>query len=500
MKKDWRGNKTSVMKTLGADAGQRESKDYYATHPDAVRKLLEEENFNKYVWECACLDEETEFFNGYVWKKISDFCENDMVLICDENGVSKLEKPISFIKTKSNLLYEYKSNYLDMSLSSGHRVLYKNNHGKLKVRNIEEIVEKHEKSVNGFKAKIPISFTYDGTLTVDENLLRIAVAVQADGRIRSNTNYIEFRVKKQRKKERIEFLLKQANIDYKVNHKSNGYSEYYFYSPLCCKIFPKEWYNLTVDCKKVIVDEVFNWDGHISSKDNHKSYSSNIKENADFIQFCIASSGNGSNIIIDDRNNVNYRVSFINVGYSSISNTRNTKRNFDIKKGLFDVYCFKVSTGFFICRRNNKIFVTGNCGEGHISKVLESQGYIVKSTDIVDRGFGEIKDFLFFNDEKFDGDIITNPPYAKALEFVKKALEVIPEGNKVSMLLRIQFLEGKERKRFFEKHPPKTVYVFSERIKCAINGDFNSVSSSAMAFCWFVWVKGYRGDTIIKWI
>lgn len=148
----------------------------------------------------------------------------------------------------------------------------------------------------------------------------------------------------------------------------------------------------------------------------------------------------------------------------------------------------------------NKYIWECACGEGHISKVLESQGYIVKSTDLIDRGYGEIKDFLFFNDEKFDGDIITNPPYAKALEFVKKALEVIPEGNKVSMLLRIQFLEGKERKRFFEKHPPKTVYVFSERIKCAINGDFNSVSSSAMAFCWFVWVKGYRGDTIIKWI
>lgn len=140
------------------------------------------------------------------------------------------------------------------------------------------------------------------------------------------------------------------------------------------------------------------------------------------------------------------------------------------------------------------------CGEGHISKVLEQQGHIVKSTDIVDRGFGKVKDFLFFNDDKFKGDIITNPPYAYAQEFVEKALEVIPEGNKVAMLLRIQFLEGKRRKKLFETHPPKTVYVFSERITCAKNGEFENTGSSAQAFCWFVWVKGYEGDTVIKWI
>lgn len=29
------------------------------------------------------------------------------------------------------------------------------------------------------------------------------------------------------------------------------------------------------------------------------------------------------------------------------------------------------------------------CGEGHISKVLEKHGYAVKSTDLIDRGFGE---------------------------------------------------------------------------------------------------------------
>ena len=54
------------------------------------------------------------------------------------------------------------------------------------------------------------------------------------------------------------------------------------------------------------------------------------------------------------------------------------------------------------------------CGEGHISKVLEEQGYTVISTDLIDRGFGTGEVDFFKQQEKFNGDIITNPPYKYA--------------------------------------------------------------------------------------
>lgn len=59
------------------------------------------------------------------------------------------------------------------------------------------------------------------------------------------------------------------------------------------------------------------------------------------------------------------------------------------------------------------------CGSGEISKVLEDNGYNVKSTDIVYRGFGEEQsiDFLNSKENTYDGDIITNPPFKYALEF-----------------------------------------------------------------------------------
>lgn len=140
------------------------------------------------------------------------------------------------------------------------------------------------------------------------------------------------------------------------------------------------------------------------------------------------------------------------------------------------------------------------CGEFHLTKVLEDHGYDVYSTDLIDRGCGiGGVDFLQC-DEVFDGDIITNPPYKSALEFCQKALELIHTGNKVAMFLKLQFLEGKARKPFFLENPPKTIYVSSSRLKCAKNGDFDSISSSAVAYAWFVWEKGFKGDPSIKWI
>lgn len=100
----------------------------------------------------------------------------------------------------------------------------------------------------------------------------------------------------------------------------------------------------------------------------------------------------------------------------------------------------------------------------------------------------------------FNGDIITNPPYKYASRFVEKSLELIPTGNKVAMFLKLQFLESKSRKELFKKYPPKVVYVSSSRIKCAKNGEFEKYPSSAVAYAWFVWEKGFEGEPVIRWI
>lgn len=143
------------------------------------------------------------------------------------------------------------------------------------------------------------------------------------------------------------------------------------------------------------------------------------------------------------------------------------------------------------------------CGEGHLAERLKQYGYSVYSTDIVDRGYGDgLLNFLTYAG-KWEGDILTNPPYKYAKEFVEHALDIIPTGNKVFMFLKIQFLEGKERRKLFEKYPPKCVYISSSRILCAKNAEFKKMKEgggSAVAYAWFEWEKGFNGYPTIKWI
>ena len=142
------------------------------------------------------------------------------------------------------------------------------------------------------------------------------------------------------------------------------------------------------------------------------------------------------------------------------------------------------------------------CGDGSLSKVFESAGYNVKSTDLIYRGYGEGGvDFLKTQD-RWDGDIITNPPYKFAKEFVEKAIETVTEGHKVAMFLKLQFMEGKARKNLFLKYPPRTIYVSSSRLLCAKNAEFDKMiegGGSAVAYAWYVWQKGYNGITELKW-
>lgn len=108
------------------------------------------------------------------------------------------------------------------------------------------------------------------------------------------------------------------------------------------------------------------------------------------------------------------------------------------------------------------------CGMGHIAKELENDGYDVRKTDIVDYGyegclFGEQYDFLKLKN-MFDGDIITNPPYGLATEFAEHAMDIITDGHKVAMFLKIQFLETQKRYELFKKIPTKNHICICKKI------------------------------------
>ena len=153
-----------------------------------------------------------------------------------------------------------------------------------------------------------------------------------------------------------------------------------------------------------------------------------------------------------------------------------------------------------------KFIIEISAGNGHLSERLKELGHTVISNDIIERDYklDTISDFLEWKNIPDNFSILTNPPYKYAKEFVLKSLDLLHRGGYCIMLLKLTFLEGKQRyKELFSKYPPKYLYVFSERVLCAKNGMFEQMresGGSAVAYGWFIWEKGCTDETIIRWL
>jgi hypothetical protein len=149
-------------------------------------------------------------------------------------------------------------------------------------------------------------------------------------------------------------------------------------------------------------------------------------------------------------------------------------------------------------------------GEGHIANAINNfftNKREITGIDLVDRGYPNtiVADFLTYEtDKKWEG-IISNPPYSSAMEFVEKGMELLEENGQMAMFLKIQFLEGAKRKEFFEKYPPKYIYVFRNRMATWNNGQpvdpkTGKKWATTMCHAWFIWEKGSKTEPIIRWL
>lgn len=137
------------------------------------------------------------------------------------------------------------------------------------------------------------------------------------------------------------------------------------------------------------------------------------------------------------------------------------------------------------------------CGEGDISNVLLAHGHSVISTDLIDRGYGQTIDF--FKSTHVANNIVTNPPFKYAREFVEHAKQ--QTDGKIAMFLKTLFLEGGSRYEMFHdtQYPLKTVYQFSKIVTLTKAG-MKMKNSGMLSYAWFVWDKNYVGKPQIEWI
>ena len=342
--------------------------------------------------ETGCVDSDTEFFNGECWKPISQYQKGEKALQYNLDGTATLVEPLRYIKEPCDMFYKFKTSYgISQMLSPEHRVVYlskdknkrKSNH--LLEIQMKDMYEKNAKNCNGFTGKFITSFTYDGKgIPYSDEVLRLMVAIIADGAFLAhskNSTWCRMNLKKKCKQERIRQLLKDANIPFreeKWNKKDNEYVNFVFYAPERIKIIPKEWYNCSQHQLQVLAEELPYWDGQISTTTVNKLKRTHTfsteKQNADFYQWVYSATNHRCSICVDNRVGQEYKTcgkvyTRKSVCYEMIvanNNLTGFGHNVNIEKVQSNdgyKYCFTVPSSYLVLRRDNCIFITGNCGK-----------------------------------------------------------------------------------------------------------------------------------------
>ena len=363
-------------------------------------------NYNALVLgSSGCVDCKTEYFNGKEWKSIADYVQGEQVLQFDpQTDEATLVQPTNYIKKPCTEMHHMKTKYgIDQMLSGEHRVLYYNrsshrpgDYNGPYVATMDEVCRTHEKSA--FRGKIKTAFSYSGTgIDLSDVEIKLMLAVLADGHFNANnpnSKCVRFNLKKERKQQALEALLKEAGYtekphelktrnrkEYGVYETEDGYKHYSFYAPMREKHFTDMWYQCSTHQLQVICDNILQWDGSIDAK-NRRKYTTTNDADADFVQFAFSACGYRATVSKKERKGElhhtngkaytrkadEYEVCISDTVYIGLSTGKDKT---EIAKEAPEdgyKYCFTVPSSFLVLRRNGKIFLTGNSGKSFFVK------------------------------------------------------------------------------------------------------------------------------------
>lgn len=421
----------------------------------------------------GCVDADTEFMSNSGWKRIADYKEGDQVLQFNlEDDTAEMVTPCEYIKKPQKYLDVYENLYLNMCLSDEHRVIYKKK-GKddYLIEDWSAIKKKHNRLVDGWTGRIPLSFYYKGGEGVDltEGELRLQIAVMADGRIvkEGKDNYTQMRFSKERKYKRLLDMCKKFGLRYddhgcSYNTKYSNNKEYQVivWPKYSDKFFDSKYYNCSREQLEIIKDEIFHWDGWAKGQ---TGFTTTNKESADFVQFVLHATGERSTISVDKRSEKykngwcatvtrHSKTRYTSLCSSSGKHKISTRETVDGFK-----YCFRVPSGALVLRRDNKIFITGNSGKSTIVNEL-TYYWIMNSPHKV--GVVSL--------EATSGEYYTS----LLSRHIQRKIELIQDPEEKIQLLQSDYVAQKDRELVLNEDGSDRFYLLDDR------GDIKSVQKS----------------------
>lgn len=321
----------------------------------------------------GCVSGDTEFLSPNGWIRIDAWQDQLIAQYDAETMEMAFCSPLRYVNEPyKSEMYHFASRGLDMVLTPNHRILFnkKFNTEKMRVITAEEAFQSHQRLAAGWDGMIPTAFEFSGQEGVElsNDELRLMVAVCADGHFPKNTinNRCTVTLRRMRKRIRLSALLTKLGIDFIVRNYLGRPTEYIyiFDAPERNKTLTKYW-RANREQLDVILAEMVHWDGCVENRDGVRIFSTTFKPDADFMQYVFASCNIRASIsLIHQGINQKDCYNVIENQSKSFVGMRHGIQKLLIKKVWVDrQYCFETETGFFVARRNNKIFITGNSGK-----------------------------------------------------------------------------------------------------------------------------------------
>lgn len=310
----------------------------------------------------GCLPAETEYLSPSGWRRMDSY-DKGLVAMWGNDELTFV-KPSGYIDAPcTEPMLEFKNVHaLHMVLSSNHRMPLYDWKGSFCVRTAQQVFDKPS------RYRVPVNFETQRGLGLTENEIRLRVMVSADGHYPKAGRQCSVTVRKERKKDRLRWLLDACGIEYReVTHSSRPTETVFtFKRPEFSKGLGVEWFRASSEELAVLLDEMQYWDGLFEGPDMR--FSTSKKLEADVVQFAAHANGLRASICVnvqDAKWTTNYTVHICRGAKAKVR-----LRGDSVERSTVTAkrqYCFTVPSGFFLARHNGRVFVTGNSGKSTAS-------------------------------------------------------------------------------------------------------------------------------------
>lgn len=256
-------------------------------------------------------------------------------------------------------MYEYNDKRISQISTPDHKMYVKRTY---RGEWITDTVE----NMQAYRPAIPFTGWRRTVSGQEHEKLRVLVMVQADGHYTEDGS-VRFAFKKERKIERCKMLLRKAGIGF-IERKYSDRNVVEVPSrtvPLWLRQFKDKTFGpwLFNESPDVFFDELVYWDGYQSAK-NSIQYVTCNRVNADLVQAFSHLSGRAALMKVRRRSkeHENWSDAYCVDIWQNPGNCHEIRAKATISEYCGRVYCAVTQTGFFLVRRNGRVWVTGNSG------------------------------------------------------------------------------------------------------------------------------------------